>query len=101
MRDNGVRRAAVFRHVGVGRLTPAARSNVEDIARARAAAGNGAPELVKLRQYYDHPVFVEMFTESVGAAAQTVPPGARLVFTAHSIPFAAQTVAGQTCTAVR
>src|SRR6476660_9883512 len=50
---------------------------VEDIARARAAAGEGAPEFVKLRQYFDHPALVEMFTEAIGAAAQTVPDGAR------------------------
>jgi len=30
---------------------------------ARTAAGQGAPELVKLRQYFDHPLFVEMFTK--------------------------------------
>jgi ferrochelatase len=67
---------------------------VEDIARARAAAGEQAPQLVKLRQYFDHPLFVEMFAEAVGAAAQTVPDGARLVFTAHSIPLAARNRCG-------
>jgi ferrochelatase len=67
---------------------------VEDIARARAAAGEGAPELVKLRQYFDHPLFVEMFTEAIRAAAQTVSDDARLVFTAHSIPLAARNRCG-------
>jgi ferrochelatase len=51
--------------------------------------------LVKLRQYFDHPLFVEMFTEAIGAAAQTLPDDARLVFTAHSIPHAAQNRCGQ------
>src|SRR6516225_2501632 len=92
MRDNGVRRAAVF--------ATSARSGyssctqyVEDIARARRAAGADAPELVKLRPYFDHPFFVEMFAEAVVAAADTVPAGlrgdARLVFTAHSVPVTA------------
>jgi len=67
---------------------------VEDIARGRQATGDGAPELVKMRQYFDHPLFVEMFTEAIGEAAQTVPDDARLVFTAHSIPVAARSRCG-------
>jgi protoporphyrin/coproporphyrin ferrochelatase len=93
MRDNGIRRAAVFATSAWGGYS-SCRQYVEDIARARTAAGDGAPELVKLRQYYDHPLFVEMFTEAIGAAAQTVPAGARLVFTAHSIPLAARSRCG-------
>jgi protoporphyrin/coproporphyrin ferrochelatase len=61
----------------------------EDIARARRAAGPDAPELVKLRPYFDHPLFVEMFAGAIAGAARTVPAGARLVFTAHSVPLAA------------
>jgi ferrochelatase len=89
MRDNGIRRAAVFTTSAWGGYSSCTQY-VEDIARARAAAGEGAPELVKLRQYFDHPLFVEMFNEAIGAAAQRVPDGARLVFTAHSIPVAAR-----------
>jgi ferrochelatase len=47
-----------------------------------------------MRQYFDHPLFVEMFTEAIAAAAQTVPDGARLVFTAHSIPLGARSRCG-------
>jgi ferrochelatase len=93
MRDNGIRRAAVFTTSAWGGYSSCTQY-VEDIARARTAAGDRAPELVKLRQYFDHPLFVEMFTEAIGAAAQTVPEGARLVFTAHSIPVAAQSRCG-------
>src|SRR3954454_3895692 len=93
MRDNGVRRAAVFTTSAWGGYSSCTQY-VEDIARARAAAGERAPELVKLRQYYDHPLLVEMFSEAIGQAAQTVPEGARLVFTAHSIPLAAQSRCG-------
>jgi len=53
------------------------------------SAGPDAPELVKVRPYFDHPLFVEMFAESLTAAAKSVPAGARLVFTAHSVPLAA------------
>ncbi|WP_285033542.1 ferrochelatase [Mycolicibacterium sp. lyk4-40-TYG-92] len=89
MRDNGVRRAAVFTTSAWGGYS-SCRQYVEDIARGRAAAGPQAPELVKLRQYFDHPLFVEMFAEAVGEAAAQLPADlrddARLVFTAHSIP---------------
>ncbi|HEY9303758.1 MAG TPA: ferrochelatase [Mycobacterium sp.] len=88
MRDNGVRRAAVFTTSAWSGYSSCTQY-VEDIARARRTAGPGAPELVKLRPYFDHPRFVEMFADSIAAAAQTVPADARLVFTAHSIPVAA------------
>lgn len=93
MQDNAIRRAAVFTTSAWGGYS-SCRQYVEDIARARAAAGPRAPELVKLRQYYDHPLLVEMFAEAVRTAAATVPPGARLVFTAHSIPDAARSRCG-------
>ncbi len=93
MRDNGIRRAAVFTTSAWGGYSSCTQY-VEDIARARAAAGADAPELVKLRQYFDHPLFVEMFTEAIGAAAQTMPEDARLIFTAHSIPVAARSRCG-------
>ncbi|MDV3124767.1 ferrochelatase [Mycobacterium sp. 21AC1] len=92
MRDNGIRRAAVFTTSAWGGYSSCTQY-VEDIARARAAAGADAPELVKLRQYFDHPLLVEMFADAIGAAAQTLPADvradARLVFTAHSVPIAA------------
>jgi protoporphyrin/coproporphyrin ferrochelatase len=93
MRDNGIHRAAVFTTSAWGGYSSCTQY-VEDIARARAAAGDGAPELIRLRQYFDHPLFVDMFTEAIRGAAQTVPNDARLVFTAHSIPHAAQNRCG-------
>ncbi|MEO8813684.1 MAG: ferrochelatase [Mycobacterium sp.] len=92
MADDGVRRAAVFPTSAWGGYSGCGQY-AEDIARARRAVGERAPELVKLRQYFDHPLFVTMFAEAVAAAADTLPVGlrddARLVFTAHSIPVAA------------
>ncbi|OSC40761.1 ferrochelatase [Mycobacterium decipiens] len=92
MRDNGVHRAAVFTTSAWSGYSSCTQY-VEDIARARVAAGPDAPELVKLRPYFDHPIFVEMFAEAVAEAADTVPAellgNTRLVFTAHSIPVAA------------
>lgn len=92
MRDDGIRRAAVFTTSAWGGYSSCTQY-VEDIARARAAVGDGAPELVKLRQYFDHPLLVEMYADAIAAAAATLPgdlrTDARLVFTAHSIPIAA------------
>jgi ferrochelatase len=84
----GIRRAAVFATSAWGGYSGCAQYQ-EDIARARAA-NPAAPELVRLRQFFDHPRFVKMFADSVRAAVETLPAGlredARLVFTAHSIP---------------
>lgn len=88
MRDNDVRRAAVFTTSAWSGYSGCTQY-AEDIARARRAAGPGAPELVKLRRYFDHPLFVEMFAEAIADAAARVPADARLVFTAHSVPVAA------------
>jgi ferrochelatase len=92
MRDDGIRRAAVFATSAWGGYSSCGQY-LEDIARARAAVGANAPELVKLRQFFDHPLFVELFADGIAAAAATLPEDmradARLVFTAHSIPVAA------------
>lgn len=97
MRDNGVRRAAVFSTSAWGGYSGCAQYQ-EDITRARRAVGDPAPELVKLRQYFDHPLFVEMFADAIADAAATLPEelrdGARLVFTAHSIPMRAASRCG-------
>lgn len=102
MRDNGIRRAAVFSTSAWGGYSGCAQYQ-EDIARARSAVpadGSGpAPELVKLRQYFDHPLFVAMFADAIADAAESLPAerrtGARLVFTAHSIPLRAANRCGQ------
>ena len=88
MRDNGIGCAAVFTTSAWSGYSSCTQY-VEDIARARRAAGPQAPELVKLRPYFDHPLFVEMFVDAIAAAARDMPADARLVFTAHSIPVAA------------
>ena len=92
MRDNGIQRAAVFTTSAWSGYSSCSQY-VEDIARARRAAGPDAPELIKLRPYFDHPSFVQIFADTIGAASGALPAelsaDARLVFTAHSIPVAA------------
>jgi ferrochelatase len=88
MRDNGIRRAAVFTTSAWSGYSGCTQY-AEDLERARHAVGPAAPDLVKLRRYFDHPLFVEMFADNLAAAAKSVPADARLVFTAHSVPVAA------------
>jgi len=92
MKADGVTRAAVFTTSAWGGYSGCTQYQ-EDIVRGRAAVGDGAPELQKLRQYFDHPLLVEMFADAIDEAAAGLPDdlraGARLVFTAHSIPMRA------------
>jgi ferrochelatase len=68
------------------------RQYLEDLARARDAVGPGAPEILKLRVFYNHPGFIETMAERVRAALDRIPPerraSAALAFTAHSVPVA-------------
>ncbi|GAA1290495.1 ferrochelatase [Saccharothrix xinjiangensis] len=92
MKAAGVRRALVFPTSAYGGYS-ACRQYDEDVLRARAAVED-APELVKIRQFFDHPLFVESFAESVRAAAAGFGDDYRLVFTAHSVPVSADEAAG-------
>jgi ferrochelatase len=58
----------------------------EDWERARAEVGEGAPLISKLRHYWAEEGFLGPTARNVAATAPS--PGARLVFTAHSIPTA-------------
>lgn len=97
MRDDGIRNAAVFATSAWGGYS-GCRQYHEDIVRAREAVGDGAPTLTKLRQYYDHPLVIGAFADGIRAARAALPEAtrddARLVFTAHSVPIAADRNAG-------
>ncbi|ATL68390.1 ferrochelatase [Nocardia terpenica] len=97
MRADGIGSALVFPTSAWGGYS-GCRQYDEDIVRARAAVGERAPALTKLRQYFDHPLLVESFADAIRAALQQIPAdrrdGARLVFTAHSVPISADAAAG-------
>ncbi len=93
MAADGVRRALVFPTSAWGGYS-GCRQYHEDIRRARAAVGGDAPELVKLRQFFDHPLFVAANADAVRRALGRAGPGARVVFTAHSVPASADASAG-------
>ncbi len=84
MADDGIRHASAF-------VTSATSSHsgcrqYRENILAACEAVDGAPSIDKIRQYYDHPGFIEPMVDNVRAALSTVPQGSRLVFTAHSIP---------------
>ncbi len=89
MREAGVRRAMAFVMSAYSSYS-GCRQYLEDIARAREAVGPGAPEIDKLRVFYNHPGFIEPAAERVREAFARLPEDrcrtAALVYTAHSIP---------------
>ncbi|HEX7661466.1 MAG TPA: ferrochelatase [Pseudonocardiaceae bacterium] len=93
----GVRRALVFPTSAYAGYS-ACRQYDEDILRARAVVGHSAPALVKLRQFFDHPLFVGIHADAVRAAFADLPERlraqARMVFTGHSIPVSFDATAG-------
>jgi ferrochelatase len=93
MAADGIRRAVVFATSAWGGYS-GCRQYHEDIARAWRAVGPGAPELVKLRHFFDHPLFVAACADALRTAREQASPAARVVFTAHSVPLAADATAG-------
>jgi len=91
MKEAGVRRALAFVTSAFSSYS-GCRQYREDIARAQAEVGSGAPDVDKLRVFYNHPGFIEPVQEAVRGALDELPGADRahthLVFTAHSIPLA-------------
>jgi ferrochelatase len=97
MRDDGVQRALLFVTSAFSSYS-GCRQYREDIERAVAAVGEGAPEFDKIRVFYNHPGFIEPMVERIQEALARFPEAHRdsveIVYTAHSIPLAmAQTSA--------
>ena len=89
MATDGVKRALAFVTSAYSSYS-GCRQYLEDIEGARREVGSGAPTVDKLRAFYNHPGFIEPLVERTSAALAGVPEprrdGARLVFTAHSLP---------------
>ncbi|HHU45000.1 MAG TPA: ferrochelatase [Actinomycetales bacterium] len=100
MAADGVRRALVFATSAWAGYS-GCRQYHEDIGRVLghlADKGIEPIELEKLRGFHDHPLFIGEFADAVRAAYARLPEdrreGARLVFTAHSIPDSADAASG-------
>jgi ferrochelatase len=89
MADDGVKHALGFMTSAFSSYS-GCRQYRENVAAGLALVGERAPQVDKLRVFYNHPGFLEPMARNVAAAFQQLPEarraGAALVFTAHSIP---------------
>lgn len=89
MKDTGVRRALAFFTSAFSSYS-GCRQYRENIEQAQAEVGAGAPQVDKLRAFFNHPLFIEVMAERVSEALAQIPAerraAARLLYTAHSIP---------------
>jgi protoporphyrin/coproporphyrin ferrochelatase len=89
MKKDGIRRALAFVTSAYSSYS-GCRQYREDIARAQSEAGLGAPEVEKLRAFFNHPGFIEATEARLRDALQEMPTNARqnlqIIYTAHSVP---------------
>lgn len=84
MAEDGIQNALAFVTSAYSSYS-SCRQYLENISDAQAQVGPGAPRIEKLRQFYNHPLFIEANVEHIRAALEEV-EDPQLVFTAHSIP---------------
>jgi ferrochelatase len=91
MKADGVRRTIAFFTSAFSSYS-GCRQYRENIAAAQQTVGEGAPEVDKLRSFFNHPGFIEPMIERTRDALASMPverrQSAQLIFTAHSIPLA-------------
>lgn len=87
MRNDGIRNALAFVTSAYSSYS-SCRQYRENIAAAQAEVGNEAPNIDKLRVFYNHPGFIEASADRVRQAREQFLRNEpiRLVATAHSIP---------------
>jgi ferrochelatase len=89
MKKDGIQRALAFVTSAYSSYS-GCRQYRENIARAQEAAGPGAPEIDKIRVFFNHPGFIDATEDRLREALQQIPPTARentqIVYTAHSVP---------------
>lgn len=84
MAEDGVKNALAFVTSAYSSYS-SCRQYLQNIADAQMQVGPGAPRIEKLRQFYNHPLFIEANVGHVRAALKQL-DDPHLVFTAHSIP---------------
>jgi ferrochelatase len=89
MKQDGIHRALGFVTSAYSSYS-GCRQYREDILGAQNEVGPAAPEVDKLRAFFNHPGFIESTEDRLRDALQTLPAHARenvqIIYTAHSIP---------------
>jgi ferrochelatase len=85
MTDDGINRAIAFVTSAYSSYS-SCRQYRENIHDAQAAVGPKAPEVDKIRAFYNHPLFIEANVDQIRRSLSQVSGNPTLVFTAHSIP---------------
>jgi len=89
MQQDGIQHALAFVTSAYSSYS-SCRQYREDIIRAQNAVGPGAPEIDKLRPFFNHPGFIKAIEDRLRDALVQVPESARknvqVIYTAHSIP---------------
>ncbi len=87
MQGDGIRRALAFVTSAYSSYS-SCRQYRENVLAAQRAIGESAPEIDKLRVFYNHPHFIEPSAERLRDALARFPNGRKVyvIFTAHSIP---------------
>lgn len=97
MTADGVTNALAFVTSGYASYS-ACRQYQEDLSAARDVVGAAAPQLHKLRHFFDHPGFIDPQRDAVAAAIAAIGDerraSTRLIFVAHSIPVEMAETAG-------
>jgi protoporphyrin/coproporphyrin ferrochelatase len=89
MKQDGLRRALAFVTSAYSSYS-GCRQYREDILRAQNEVGPGAPEVEKVRAFFNHPSFIEATEDRLRDALREIQADARenvqIVYTAHSLP---------------
>jgi ferrochelatase len=89
MQQDGVRRALAFVTSAYSSYS-GCRQYREDIIRAQSTLGSSAPQIDKLRSFFNHPGFIEATEQRLRDALDQISGSARedvqVIYTAHSIP---------------
>ena len=89
MKADGIQRSLAFFTSAYSSYS-GCRQYREDIERAQQEVGAGAPQVEKLRVFFNHPGFILPMADRVRSALEGVPGdrhrSTQIVFTAHSLP---------------
>jgi ferrochelatase len=86
MAQDGIQHALAFVTSAYSSFS-SCRQYLENIADAQNAVGTNAPQVDKLRAFYNHPLFIEANVEQIRSALKRIEDNdVQLLFTAHSIP---------------